>query len=152
MFSCPAVIGKNGIGKQIEGDNKTPLGTYTIKNAYGFKNNPGISIPYTKITNNMYWSCSSNNLNYNTLIYNSNNPNDEHLIDYPIQYEYLLDIGYNPNCVPFIGSAIFLHCWKGKDTPTSGCIAISKKNMIKILRTITPRYNDYNIFLAVVKK
>ena len=145
IFSCPAIIGKNGIGKQIEGDNKTPLGTFKIKNAYGIKNNPGIKITYTKITNEMYWCCSSNNINYNTLIYNSTNPNDEHLIDYPTPYEYLLDIGYNPYCVPYIGSAIFLHCWERNNVPTAGCIAVSKESMIKILQTITPRDNDYNI-------
>ena len=30
VFSCPAVVGKNGPGKQSEGDTKTPLGTWTV--------------------------------------------------------------------------------------------------------------------------
>ena len=35
VFSCEALVGKNGPGKQSEGDVKTPLGTWTIGEAYG---------------------------------------------------------------------------------------------------------------------
>ena len=144
LFSCPAVIGKNGPGKQSEGDNKTPLGTWIIGNAYGIAENPESKVKFTRITDDMYWcTTGSNEKKYNTLIYKSDCPNnnyskDEHLIDYPIRYKYLLDIGYNKACAPYAGSAIFLHCWKTPETPTGGCVAISVENMVKVLKTITP--------------
>lgn len=144
VFSCPALIGKNGPGKQSEGDTKTPLGTWTIGEAYGIAEDPGSIVKYTKITDDMYWCATgSNEKKYNTLLYKSDDPNndyseDEHLIDYPIRYKYLLDMGYNKAGAPYAGNAIFLHCWKTPDTPTGGCVAVSEESMVKILQTITP--------------
>lgn len=144
IFSCAAVVGKNGPGKQSEGDVKTPLGTWEIGEAYGIADNPGSIVNYTKITDDMYWCATgSNEKNYNKLLYKSDNPDadyseDEHLIEYPIRYKYLLDLGYNKVGAPYAGNAIFLHCWKTPDTPTGGCVGISEENMVKVLQTITP--------------
>ena len=144
IFSCPAVIGKNGPGKQSEGDVKTPMGTWTIGEAYGINDDPGSLVPYTKVTEDMYWCATgSNGRNYNTLLYKSDAPDadyseDEHLIDYPVVYNYLLDLGYNAPGAPYAGNAIFLHCWRGPDSPTGGCVAISEQDMITVLRTVTP--------------
>ena len=144
VFSCDAVVGKNGPGKQSEGDTKTPLGTWTVGEAYGIKEDPGSLLPYTQVTDDMYWCATgSNGKKYNTLIYKSDDPDndyseDEHLADYTVQYAYLLDLGYNASCAPYAGNAIFLHCWKGPDDPTGGCVGVSEESMIKILQTITP--------------
>ena len=144
VFTCPALIGKNGPGKQSEGDVKTPLGTWTIGEAYGIADDPGSMIPYTKITDDMYWCATGSNAKkYNTLLYKSQEPDadyseDEHLIEYPIRYKYLLDLGYNKAGAPYAGNAIFLHCWKDENYPTGGCVAVSEENMITILKTVTP--------------
>ena len=144
VFSCPALIGKNGPGKQSEGDTKTPLGTWEIGEAYGLKEDPGSNVPYTQITDDMYWCATgSNGKKYNQLLYGKDDPDndyseDEHLADYPIRYAYLLDMGYNKACAPYAGNAIFLHCWKDENTPTGGCVAISEENMVRVLTTVTP--------------
>ena len=144
IFTCPAVVGKNGPGKQSEGDTKTPLGTWTLGEAYGIKDDPGSLLPYTKITDDMYWCATgSNALKYNQLIYGSEEPDvdhseDEHLIDYTVPYAYLIDLGYNLACAPYAGNAIFLHCWRGPDTPTGGCVGISEEDMVRVLQTVTP--------------
>lgn len=144
VFTCPAVVGKNGPGKQSEGDTKTPLGTWTIGEAYGINDDPGSIVPYTKVTDDMYWCATgSNGKKYNTLIYCSDDPNadyseDKHLIDYPVVYNYLLDLGYNKAGAPYAGNAIFLHCWRGENSPTGGCVGISEENMVKVLQTVTP--------------
>ena len=66
IFTCPAVVGKNGPGKQSEGDVKTPLGTWMIGEAYGIAADPGSLLPYTQITDDMYWCATgSNGKNYN---------------------------------------------------------------------------------------
>ena len=142
IFYCPAVIGKNGPAKHAEGDTKTPLGTWVVGEAYGIKENPGALLPYTVITEDMYWCATGNHgLKYNQLIYKSDEPDedyseDEHLIDFPIVYDYFIDLGYNHGCAPYAGNAIFLHVWRGKDNPTGGCVAIAKENMIQILKLI----------------
>ncbi len=144
VFSCPAVVGKNGPGKQSEGDVKTPLGTWTIGEAYGIAEDPGSLLPYTRITDDMYWCATgSNGKKYNTLLYRSDDPaadysEDEHLMDYPIRYKYLLDLGYNAPGAPYAGNAIFLHCWLDPETPTGGCVGVSEEDMVTILRTVTP--------------
>ncbi len=144
VFSCEALVGKNGPGKQSEGDTKTPLGTWEIGEAYGIKDDPGCKVPFTKITDDMYWCATgSNGTKYNTLLYKSQDPDndyseDEHLMDYPIRYAYLLDLGYNKAGAPYAGNAIFLHCWKEPDYPTGGCVAVSEEDMVTILQTVTP--------------
>ena len=143
VFTCPAVVGKNGPGKQSEGDTKTPLGTWEVGEAYGIAENPGSNIPYTQITDDMYWCATgSNGKKYNTLLYRSEDPDadyseDEHLMDYPIRYKYLLDMGYNKVGAPYAGNAIFLHCWKTPETPTGGCVGVAEESMVTILQTIT---------------
>ncbi len=144
IFTCPALIGKNGAGKQSEGDTKTPLGTWEIGGAYGLKDDPGCKVPFTKITDDMYWCATgSNGKKYNQLLRYAEDPDndyseDEHLADYPIRYAYLLDMGYNKVGAPYAGNAIFLHCWKDENTPTGGCVAVSEESMISILQTVTP--------------
>ena len=144
VFNCEALVGKNGPGKQSEGDTKTPLGTWEIGEAYGIKDDPGSKVPFTKVTDDMYWCATgSNGKKYNTLLNKKDNPNndyseDEHLMDYPIRYAYFLDMGYNKAGAPYAGNAIFLHCWKEPDYPTGGCVAVSEESMVTILQTITP--------------
>ena len=144
VFNCPAVVGKNGPGKQSEGDTKTPLGTWTIGEAYGINDDPGSRVPYTKVDDDMYWCATgSNSKKYNTLIKRSDDPDadyseDEHIIEYTGVYNYLLDLGYNRAGAPYAGNAIFLHCWRGEDKPTGGCVAVSENDMIKILQIVIP--------------
>ena len=147
IFKCDAMIGKNGPAKHAEGDTKTPLGTWVIGEAYGIKENPGSILPYTQVTDDMYWCATGNHgTKYNQLIYKSEEPDadyseDEHLVDYPIRYAYFVDLGYNKGYAPYAGNAIFLHVWKeedGKPNPTGGCIAVSEENMVTILKTLKP--------------
>ena len=142
IFTCPALIGKKGPVKHAEGDTKTPLGSWVVGEAYGIKDNPGALLPYTVITDDMYWCATGNHgKKYNQLIYKSDEPNedyseDEHLIDYPIRYAYFIDLGYNKGCAPYVGNAIFLHVWKDENTATGGCVAVSEESMIRILKLI----------------
>ena len=136
VFTCAACVGKRGINKKKEGDKKTPTGTYSFTKAFGIKKNPGSKIKYIKLNKYYYWSESKKH--YNRMVdIRKVNPNfsGEHLIDYKPDYNYSLAIGYNKKCKYKKGSAIFLHC-KGKNSYTSGCIAIKEKYMKKILRAV----------------
>lgn len=143
IFTCPAVIGKNGPGKHAEGDTKTPLGTWIIGEAYGIKEDPGTALPYTQITDDMYWCATgSHGTKYNQLIFKSDEPDadyseDEHLIDYPGVYDYFIDLGYNAGCAPYAGNAIFLHVWRDPDHYTGGCVAVSEEDIITILQILS---------------
>ena len=46
IMSTPGFIGKNGLGKEKEGDNKTPVGVFKFNYALGIAPDPGCQIPY----------------------------------------------------------------------------------------------------------
>lgn len=136
-----AYIGKNGLtNNKKEGDEKTPVGEFNLGIILGthkeLKNLNGLK--YIQITKDLYWVDDVKSKYYNQLIDIKNVKKDwnsaEHLVDYPIQYEYLVEIKTNPNNIPNQGSAIFLHCTNQR--PTAGCIAIDFKFMKKIIENI----------------
>ncbi|MGN0466270.1 MAG: L,D-transpeptidase family protein [Lachnospiraceae bacterium] len=138
VFSTYAYVGRNGINKKKEGDGKTPTGTFNIKMAFGIKANPGTKLPYTKLTNTMYWC--EDKAYYNRLVDVSkikHKCNGEHLISYTGHYNYSMVIDYNSNCVYGKGSAIFLHCTK-TSKKTAGCVAIPESKMITLLKKAKP--------------
>lgn len=133
LLSCPAFIGKNGLGKTKEGDNKTPEGIFGLSTAFGIKDNPGSKIPYTRLHENLYWC--GDDAYYNQMIDITENPHDcqgEHLIKCNPEYAYALFIDYNKEGILGKGSAIFLHC-TGENPYTAGCVAISENNMKTVL-------------------
>ena len=136
-LSCPGFIGLEGLGKTKEGDNKTPIGDFGITTAFGIKENPGTALPYIDVDENTY-CCGDENF-YNQIIDISEHPHDctdgEHIIDYSPQYNYGIFIDYNKECTPGLGSGIFLHC-TGANTFTGGCVAVSEKDMVTILKAL----------------
>ena len=143
-LSSKAYIGKNGItDNKVEGDGKTPIGTFKLGKVFGFaskekvKEEIGID-DYIQITPTMYWVDDPNSTHYNKLVDTKEIKKDwksaEHLCDFSIEYEYGIEIKTNPANIPNKGSAIFLHC--SNNRPTAGCVAIPKDDIIKLLRFI----------------
>jgi L,D-peptidoglycan transpeptidase YkuD (ErfK/YbiS/YcfS/YnhG family) len=57
-------------------------------------------------------------------------------------YEFGIVVRHNMNTVMNgKGSAIFVHVWRDSDQPTAGCTAMSKTNMLKVLRWLDPSKN-----------
>ncbi len=138
-LSTSCYVGRNGItSNKSEGDGKTPSGVYTLGQAFGVASDPGSTRSYLKVTSNYYWVDDSTSKYYNQLVDISKVTKDwssaEHLIDYTSAYKYAIAIDYNTACTPYKGSAIFLHCSTGSST--SGCVAVSESNMIKILQSL----------------
>ncbi len=131
-------VGQNGIDKVREGDRKTPTGLFHFTMLMGIADDPGTIMPYTKITNSMYW-CGGSNY-YNQFIdesvqeHNCDKSNDEHLINYTDAYQYVAVLDFNSECVYGAGSAIFLHCKTG--SYTAGCVGVSESNMKTLMQRI----------------
>ena len=139
QFVTEGYIGKNGVTyDKIEGDGKTPLGKFNIGVSFGMHKNVDTHLKYVQINPNLYWVDDSNSKYYNRLVDITKVEKDwksaEHLMDYPVEYEYALEIKANPNNEKNKGSAIFLHCSNQK--PTAGCVAINTYNMIELLKNI----------------
>ena len=135
-LNISANIGKNGLGKTIEGDLKTPVGIYKFNRYFGIEDNPDTDLPYVKVNRSHYWNGDSNSDRYNQLvnyeIYQDFDRSDsEHLIEVYPGYEYAMNINYNEEGIKKKGSAIFLHCLTRRNY-TAGCIAIDKLNILKV--------------------
>ena len=138
---CEAYIGLNGPGKTKEGDNKTPLGVYGVKGAFGIKSNPGTKLVFTKITPDTY-VCGCEKY-YNRIIdakvTGHKCTEGEQMYYYSPEYNYGLETDYNVNNEPGKGSAIFIHCI-GTKPYTGGCVAISEDKMITVLQNVDQDY------------
>ena len=135
-----AYIGRKGLGKEKEGDEKTPVGLFSLDKAFGIQPNPGSVRPYTQLTDSHYWVGDSSSRYYNQFVDRNetgeafNASSSEHLLGCGRVYNYVLSIGYNKECIPYRGSAIFLHCSAG--VPTGGCVAVPEEIMVNLLKTI----------------
>lgn len=138
FLKTEAVIGKNGIGKTEEGDKKTPTGRYKFSFGFGTQENPGTALSYTQVDDTYYWVDDVNSQYYNQFVSTKDVEQDwtsaEHIMSASVAYRYALAINYNSACTPGVGSAIFMHCKNSNST--SGCIAVSEKAMVKILRHV----------------
>jgi len=138
-FRC--ALGKAGIGeKKIEGDNITPKGIYRITNVY-YRNDriKVISSKFKlfKIKKNLGWCDDPNSKNYNRLIKLPTKFSHEKLFRKDNIYDLILILNYNMKpTIKNKGSAIFIHICKKNYAPTSGCIALNKRNLIELLENI----------------
>lgn len=138
ILACKGYVGQNGIGKQVQGDRKTPKGTYRITGAFGILDDSGTQIPYTKLNRYLYWSGEPGT--YNTMVDSRElghvPSGSEHLITYNPHYNYALVIGYNRKNIVGKGAAIFMHC-TGPNPYTGGCVAVPEEKMKIVMRNVT---------------
>jgi len=138
-FKCS--IGKNGLSKKkVEGDKKTPKGTFGIEHLYYRKDRIELPKTYLKtiqIKPYMGWSDDVNFHNkYNKLIKINKNIHHEKLFRNDYKYDLLIPIKYNFNkSIPGKGSCIFIHLTNNYK-PTAGCIAIQKKDFLIMIKLI----------------
>jgi len=140
-FSFKCSVGKNGLTKRkVEGDKKTPIGTFSVENLYFRKDRisePETELKCIEISRYMGW-CNDVNYpkKYNKLIKVKNKIKHEKLRRFDSKYDLLIPIKYNFN-IPIVGkgSAIFIHLTKNFK-PTAGCIALNKKDFLIMLKLI----------------
>lgn len=141
--SIPCTFGRNGFAEpnqKMEGDGKTPTGTFQIGSAFGYTNDLDAKMNFIELSDNHYWVSDTNSLMYNKLVdyypkgvYVEKMKRNDHL------YKYGIIIEYNTsNTMKGKGSAIFIHVERKEGAPTAGCIAVSNKNMKKLIRWIDP--------------
>jgi L,D-peptidoglycan transpeptidase YkuD (ErfK/YbiS/YcfS/YnhG family) len=136
-YQC--AIGKNGITEnKIEGDGKTPIGCFEIRKVLYREDKT--DIPQTKLSieeiqENDAWCNNVNDKNYNQQIKLPYNASHEKLWRDDEVYDIVVVLGFNDN--PIIsgkGSAIFIHIARYDYSPTAGCIALKKEDLLKILK------------------
>ena len=137
-------IGKKGIGrKQKEGDQITPRGTFRVKDILYRKDKINYLrsvIKKTPIKRNMGWCDDPKSKDYNKLIKYPFNYKSEKLYRSNNIYDIILVLNFNMHPIKKNkGSAIFIHISNNKYSPTQGCIAIKKKELIKLIKFINKK-------------
>ena len=154
VFGCQ--VGEGGFNKaakKTEGDKTTPLGKWYFETIFyrsdkvlrpKFKKKNVLKIK--KITKNCGWCDDIQSNYYNKYIKISNfeslDTNYEKLWRDDDAYDIIIMISHNVK--PIIknkGSAIFIHCSFSDKRKTAGCIALKKKDLVFLIKSL--RYNTY---------
>jgi D-alanyl-D-alanine dipeptidase len=153
----PIVVGAKGLGwglglhgnmddsgpQKVEGDKKSPAGVFRLIQAFGYEAVDAVGIsgfPYQQVTG--HWKCVDDVKSdyYNQLV----DDRQVDVVDWNSHEEmkrtddlYQLGVVVEHNgrpVAPGAGSCIFLHLWRNSGQGTSGCTAMAKDNMVKLLQ------------------
>jgi len=140
-YKLKCSIGKSGItNSKKEGDLTTPKGIFRLGPLYYRKDRIKSSkykIKKRVIKKSMGWCDDSRSKKYNQEITFPFKDGAEKLYRKDKMYDIFINIKYNHS--PIIkgkGSAVFLHLTNKKYKPTKGCVAILKKDFLKILHIL----------------
>ena len=133
-YKIKCAIGKRGItSKKVEGDKKTPKGTFGLKSIFYRKDRVSkikSSLKKHIIKKNMGWCDDSRSRYYNKMIKFPFDLSAEKLWLKKNIYDVIIIINYNMEpAIKNKGSAIFLHIAKKDYETTEGCIAVTKEDM-----------------------
>jgi L,D-peptidoglycan transpeptidase YkuD (ErfK/YbiS/YcfS/YnhG family) len=142
-YQCAIGTGFCPSNEKREGDGLTPLGTYPLREllyrADKFESVPTTTLPVKTLHENDGWCDESNDENYNKLVKMPYSASHEQLYFYDDVYDLIVPLGYNDNPpVAGKGSAIFFHIATDGYTPTEGCVAVNREDLLEILFNCTP--------------
>ena len=137
-YKVKCAVGKRGIGhKRKEGDYITPIGIFKIKFILYRKDRIKkfrTSLKKISINKNFVWCYDPYSKSYNKLIKYPFEGSAEKLFRKDNIYDLIIVLNYNMNPVKKNkGSAIFIHISKRNYKKTEGCVAIRKKELLKII-------------------
>ncbi len=139
--SYRCAVGRGGVAaNKEEGDGVTPAGTFALREVrYRPDRIEALStaLPSSPLSPNDGWCDDPADAEYNrrvTVPYAKSAESlwrDDHL------YDLIVVIGYNDDPpVSGKGSAIFMHVAREGYSPTAGCIALSKDDLLAIVRSV----------------
>ena len=143
-YKLKCSIGKSGLANfKKEGDFSTPKGLFKLGLLYYRKDRIGLlkcKIKKRIIKKSMGWCDDVKSKKYNKEITFPFKYNAEKLYLKKNIYDIFINIRYNSNpIVKGKGSAIFLHLCNKKYKSTRGCLALVKKDFLKILPLINKK-------------
>lgn len=143
-LTCNGFVGRRGVtDSKREGDGCTPVGLYSISDAFYINQAPQTGLDMFEITKDTYWVDDPNSKYYNKRVEGTENKDwnsAEHMINYNPAYEYGFVIDYNVEAVYNAGSAIFFHVTA---TGTSGCVGTGRQMVINYLALLDKDCNPH---------
>lgn len=156
--SFPVTVGRSGLAKDInagisfnadvptkhEGDGKSPSGIFKLGKVFSYHDIKDLHMPFVQVDTSFYCVDDAASSYYNTLIKQDTAKHDFTSFEYMRRkdslYEYGVWVLYNSDPVTNgNGSCIFLHIWKDENSSTSGCTAMAKENMLKLIHWLDER-------------
>jgi len=140
----PALIGSKGMaspGEKREGDHRTPSGVFTLERTFGYAAEIDSRMPYHQTSDKDIWVDDPASSDYNRWVRMSETSAEsfEKLKRADDCYKYGIVVEYNTDpVVKGAGSAIFIHVRGSKNAPTLGCVALSERDLLKVLRWLDP--------------
>lgn len=137
-----AHVGSDGLTTSpSESRSATPIGSFTLTQAFGRAVNPGTGLPYFVAGGNDWWVSDASSPLYNSHQRCSSCPFNtgagENLWDAGAVYDYAVVIDYNRfPARGGSGSAFFLHVTDG--SATAGCVSIPRGSLVSIMRWLVP--------------
>lgn len=146
ISTVEAVTGRNGLapaGEKREGDGRTPSGTFALRRAFGYEDGVQTGLDYRAVTEKDFWIDAPASPLYNQWVTGDVPMVSHEILRRPDDlYKYAVVIEYNTDpVVPGLGSAIFLHVWRGPNEPTAGCVAMGEADLLRFLRWLDIRQN-----------
>jgi L,D-peptidoglycan transpeptidase YkuD (ErfK/YbiS/YcfS/YnhG family) len=140
-MTVPAAIGRSGRSiLKREGDGATPIAD--MKLLYGFTRGDRVrflrtALPMRHIRKDMLWCDQPDDPNYNRLVKAPFMPSHEELRRGDGLYDVCLMLDWNVSSRRRNrGSAIFFHLIRPGYEPTAGCVAVSLRDMKRILPSL----------------
>lgn len=134
----PAAIGRTGrTSRKREGDGATPIAAMRL--LAGFLRGdrlaqPQSALPLRRIHPTMLWCDAPTHPSYNRLVRAPFKPSHEEMLRKDGLYDICLVLDWNVSQRRrHAGSAIFFHLIRPGYEPTAGCVAIAKRDMLRIL-------------------
>lgn len=139
----PCAVGRGGWRvRKREGDGATPAGRWPIRLVFYRRDagvRPAVACKLRPITRRDAWCDVAGDRNYNRLVRLPYPVLDEQLWRGDHLYDLCAVLGYNDRPrVANNGSAIFMHLAREGYRPTAGCVALSKRDMTRLLAVLRP--------------
>ena len=140
-FAFPCVLGRSGILRdKHEGDGATPLGRYALKKVLYRSDRliaPTTRLPIAPIRQDDGWCDAREDPNYNRPVKLPYPASAENMWRDDGLYDIVVVLGHNDDpVVPGAGSAIFMHVAAPDLTPTAGCVALAREDLLAVLRAL----------------
>ncbi len=141
MVSFFCVFGRDGITEnKIEGDWKTPIGTFSIRKIY-YRSDKifklDTKIECISLTKKDIWCDDSTKEEYNTFTRLPFEGSYENLWREDDMYDVIIVLGHNDSpAIKGRGSAIFIHIAKENMKYTQGCLALKKEDIMSLIKEI----------------
>ena len=136
----PCTLGRGGViaaADKVEGDGKTPLGTYPLRRVLyraDKTTRPVTQLPVEVLTPETGWCEDPTHADYNKQVTLPHASVVDKMTREDDLYDYVVIIGHNDApVVPGAGSAIFMHLARPDFTPTAGCVGLRRDDLLRVL-------------------